>query len=113
MHGHATARRDGLSLLELLIVITIIAALATYAMIRLSVAVDSAAEKACNHNVTQINSASERYAVLNDAFPTDLTDLETNDYFPEGVPICPVSGTAYSLNSTTHRVDGHAGGSHP
>lgn len=113
MPGQMTARRGGLSLVELIIVVTIIAALATYAMVRFSLAADTAAEKACNHNVTQINSASERYAIVNDAFPSDITDLEINDYFPEGVPTCPVSGTSYSLNSTTHRVDGHVSGSHP
>ena len=105
--------RRGLSLLELVIVVLILGAIATYAMVRISMSRTVAQEKACRHNVAQINSALERYAVVNDGFPVDLTPLETNDYFPEGIPVCPVSGNPYALNTTTNHVDGHDGSVHP
>jgi hypothetical protein len=28
-------------------------------------------------------------------------------YFPDGYPICPVDGTTYELDATTHQVTGH------
>ncbi len=30
------------------------------------------------------------------------------DYFPEGLPICPVDGTAYTIDATTGLVVGHS-----
>ena len=96
-----------------MIVVLIIGSIATYAMVRISASRQTAQEKACRHNVAQLNAALERYAITNDGFPADLTPLETNEYFPEGIPVCPVSGNAYSLNTTTHRIEGHSSGVHP
>jgi hypothetical protein len=59
-----------------------------------------------------INSAIERYAVTTGADPTSLNDLNVPDYFPQGIPVCPVSGSVYTLNPATKRVDGHTGGGH-
>ena len=41
-----------------------------------------------------------------------ISALNTLDYFPEGIPACPVSGNPYILNPATQRVSGHASGSH-
>ena len=105
-------RRRGMSLLELMAVVLIIGALAAILVPRASVARSEAQEKACYHNRMLINSAVERYAVTNGADPTDLSDLNTPDYFPEGIPVCPVSGNPYTLNPATQRVSGHTSGSH-
>ena len=102
--------RPGLSLLELLAVITIIGFLSTLVVTRVSTAADTAKEKTCFHHRAQINAAVEIYAVKNDAFPTSISDIDTPDVFPDGIPTCPVSGVAYTLNATTHRVQGHLGG---
>jgi general secretion pathway protein G len=104
--------RSAFSLLELLAVVLIIGALAAILVPRASAARDQAEEKACYHNRMLINSAVERYAVTNGADPADLSDLNTPDYFPEGIPVCPVSGNPYTLNPATQRVSGHASGSH-
>ena len=103
-------RQSGFSLLELLAVITIIGFLATLILPRVSSSIDTAKEKTCFHNRAQINSAVEVYVLNNDAFPTNLSDIDTIDIFPDGIPTCPVSGVAYALDPTTHRVVGHLGG---
>ena len=100
----------GFSLLELLAVISIIAFIASIIIPRVTASVSTAKEKSCFHNRAQINSAVETYAVENSAFPTTINDLNTPDRFPDGIPVCPVSGVTYTLNSTTHRVQGHLGG---
>jgi hypothetical protein len=48
-----------------------------------------------------------RYYIDNNAWPaTNLSDIGANvNYFPDGLPTNPIDGTAYSLNTTTHRVN--------
>lgn len=98
--------------MELIAVVVIIGIIATLLMPRIVESQDEAKANACQHDRMLINSAIERFAVVNNAYPTSLSDLNVPDYFPSGIPSCPVTGAAYSLNSTTHRVDGHTGGSH-
>jgi general secretion pathway protein G len=105
-------RRHGFSLLELLAVVLIIGAIAAILVPRASVARREAEEKACSHNRMLINSAVERFAVTTGGNPSSLDDLNTQDYFPEGIPVCPVSGNPYTLNPGTQRVSGHTPGSH-
>ena len=57
--------------------------------------------------------AIERYGVENSSYPTNLSDLNTPAYFPQGIPTCPVSGAAYSMNTTTYRIDGHTSSTVP
>ena len=100
----------GFSLLELLAVISIIAFIASLIVPRVTTSVSTAKEKACFHNRAQINAAVETYAVETDVFPATISDLDTPDRFPDGIPVCPVSEVPYTLNATTHRVQGHLGG---
>jgi type II secretory pathway pseudopilin PulG len=38
----------------------------------------------------------------------DLSDIGANNsYFPEGLPVCPVDGTAYTIDTTSGLVIGH------
>ncbi len=99
--------RQGFSLLELIIVVTIIGIIATLVMPRISASSDKANENTCYHNRAELNSALERYGITNGSFPSSLNDLNTLDYFPGGIPACPVTGNAYVLNTTTNRVEGH------
>lgn len=100
----------GFSLLELMAVVAIIAVIATLIIPRVTTSTATAKEKACFHNRAEINSAVEIYAVQTGSFPADISDLDTPDRFPDGIPVCPVSGVPYTLNATTHRVEGHLGG---
>jgi prepilin-type N-terminal cleavage/methylation domain-containing protein len=99
--------KRGLSLLELMLVVVLVSVIATIVIARVSQSTDTAKCKACRHNRIELNAAIERYGVTNGGYPSDLSDLAVPDYFPQGIPVCPVSGAAYSMNTTTHRVDAH------
>lgn len=109
------SRRLGFSLLELLLVVTLIGIIAGLIMVRISSNADFAKTRSCFHNRSEINSAAERWYVENNAWPaSDLSDIGADlNYFPSGVPVCPVTGNAYSLNATTHRVEGHSSSTVP
>ena len=105
-------RNSGFSLLEMLAVVVIMGLVAAVVVPMLSTGVEQAKEKSCFHHRAQINAAVERYYVVHDAYPSDdLSELDGHeDYLPNGIPTCPLSGAQYRLNSATKRVVGHTGG---
>ena len=72
----------------------------------------AAQEHTCYQNKAEINLAVERYNIENGSLPTDISDLNNATWFPGGIPACPVSGSAYTLNAGKTRVDSHTAGSH-
>ncbi|MEQ8211063.1 MAG: type II secretion system protein [Lacipirellulaceae bacterium] len=107
-----SSKRRAFSLLELLAVVTVIGILASVLVVRASVSNRNAAEKACSHNRAQLNTALEKYNLEHGSFPTNLSDLEA-EHFPSGIPVCPASGNAYTLDGTGERIDSHVGSTHP
>src|SRR5688500_9311590 len=105
MNRHATIR-TGLSLMELLAVVVVLGLIATLALPRMISSTGAAKEKSCYHNRGEINITVERYYLHTGSWPaTNLSDIGADqNYFPDGLPTCPVSGAAYRLNGTTHRV---------
>jgi prepilin-type N-terminal cleavage/methylation domain-containing protein len=105
--------RAAFSLMELIAVVTILGIIAALIVPRVNQGNDLAKEKTCVHNRAEINITVERYYLHNSSWPAnDLSDIGGDpDYFPDGLPACPVSGAAYRLDPTTHRVVGHAGSS--
>ncbi len=104
--------RKGFTLVELMIVVLILGALAAIAIPRIIGGAATAKANACATNVDMINSQIELYYSQNSAYPADLPTL-TNDtaYFPDGAPVCPVTGLPYPATLTANnRVDasGHA-----
>ena len=97
--------------MELIAVVTILGIIAAIIVPRVNQGNDLAKDKACMHNRAEINITVERYYLHNNTWPAnDLSDIGNDmDYFPDGLPTCPVSGAAYRLDATTHRVVGHAG----
>ena len=97
--------------MELLAVVTILGIIAALLLPRVTLSQDSAKEACCLHNRTEIDITVERYYIHTGDWPDDdLSDIGTDpDYFPDGVPSCPVSGDPYQLDPATHRVLGHSG----
>lgn len=96
--------RKGVTLVELLIVVLILAALSAIAIPRISQSATNARLNACATNIDIMNSTIELYNAEESDYPGDITDVTDNtDYFPDGVPICPLSGI-YSMSATSHRV---------
>ena len=97
--------------MELLAVVTILGILAAMILSRVVVSTDEAKEKTCLHNRTELNISVERYYIHNGVWPAnDLSDIASDAaYFPDGLPVCPVSGNAYQIDGTSHRIIGHSG----
>ena len=111
MRLHSTRR--GFSLLELLAVVTILGIIAVVVIPRIASSSATAKENSCFQNKSEVNSSVERYFFTNGSLPGGLGDLDNATYFPDGIPKCPVSNNAYTLDATTKRVSSHTVGSHP
>ena len=99
--------RKGFTLVELLVVVLILGALAAIAVPRIIGGATNAKINACKTNVDLINSQVELYYANRGAWPATLPTLTTDpNYFPDGTPACPF-GTPYTYNTTTHRVSDH------
>ena len=101
-------QRNAFSLLELLAVVVILGIIALVIIPRISFSSATAKKNACFQNKSEINTAVEKYNWDNDGLPTDISDLNVAAYFPDGIPTCPVDGSAYALDAGTKRVTGHA-----
>ena len=99
--------RYGITLVELLVVVLILAVLATIAIPRISQSSHTIKANTCFTNIDVLNSALEQYIAETNSYPSDLTDVSENiDYFPRGAPICPVTNTRYPDELTPgYRVD--------
>lgn len=99
--------RKGFTLVELLVVVLILGALAFIAIPRISQSATTAKINACKTNVDLLNSQIELYYANNGTWPANLSALTSDpNYFPDGQPECPF-GTGYSYDTTTHRVAEH------
>lgn len=101
--------RPGLSLVELLAVVAILGVLAVVAVARFSQADDEALKNACYVNCRDIETQAQLWRRDRGAWPdAGLKDIGADQgYFPAGLPVCPVDGTPYTLDSATHQVTGH------
>ncbi len=97
--------RKGLTLIELLIVVIILGALAAIAIPRMSSSSDTARTKACLTNVETINTQVELYHANSSdgSWPTISNLITDPNYFPETVT-CPSGGT-YDYYGSDHRVE--------
>ena len=107
MFKHRGSKKTGFSLLELLAVVTILGIIAAIIVPRVTVSSATAKNKVRDHHKATINAAVERYYIDNNTWPANnLSDIGANfNYFPDGLPVNPIDGTAYTLNATTHRVN--------
>ena len=102
--------RKGFTLMELLIVVVILGILAGIVIPRFYVSAATAKTNSCRQNVANINTQVERYYFEEGGWPaSDLSDISADaNYFPDGIPACPVDASAYALDAVTRRITGHA-----
>ena len=102
-------RKKGFTLVELMIVVLILGALAAIAVPRIIGGAAVAKANACRTNIDMINSQLELYYANNSSWPATLDVLTGDtDYFPDGEPTCAVSDATYANALVNNRVDDSA-----
>jgi prepilin-type N-terminal cleavage/methylation domain-containing protein len=101
--------RTAYSLAELIAVVAILAIIAAYIVPRVAAHNDDAKRNSCFANQGEIELQAKLWRRNNGSYPAaDLSNIGANTaYFPEGLPTCPVDGTAYTIDTTTGLVIGH------
>ena len=98
-------QKKGFTLVELMIVVLILGALAAIAVPRIVGGAATARANGCATNIDLLNTQLELYFANEGAWPATLSVLTGNTaYFPDGPPVCPVTGSAYSNTLTNNRV---------
>ena len=110
MNPASRRNKNAFTLIEILAVVVILGILAVIVVPRVLASSSTAKTNACYQNKASINTAVERWYFENGTWPlAALTDIAADvNYFPDGIPVCPVDSTAYALNVVSNRVTGHA-----
>src|SRR6476660_488570 len=105
MPEHPTA----FSLMEIMAALMILGVLAAVIVPRLSAHQDKGKKSACYANKGDIELQVKLWKRNKSSSPAaNLSDIGADtSYLPGGLPVCPVDGTAYTINTTTGRVIGH------
>ena len=101
--------RPAKTLLELLAVVALLGIVALVTLPQLITSSDAAKINACHVNREEIEVRSQLWRRDYGSFPAaNLSDIGSDtNYYPEGLPICPVDGTAYTIDPSTGKVIGH------
>mgnify|MGYP001431390260 CR=1 FL=1 len=100
------SKRKGITLIELLIVVIILGALAALAIPRISTSATTAKQNTCDTNIDVINTQMEVYFAEEGSYPTYANLIADANYFPDGGPVCPLTGT-YSLGANDRATCDH------
>lgn len=108
------AQKSGFSLVEMLAVIILLGVVVVLVIPRIYVNKTTSKNTACVVNKRYIELQAQLWKRKYGSWPSNNLSnmLPTSappqyDYFPDGLPVCPVDGSAYVLDSTTHEVVGH------
>jgi general secretion pathway protein G len=107
-------KNKGFTVLEVMLVVILISILAAIVIPRFAVSTKRAKVQSCEMQRSIINKQVESYMFVEATWPLDdLSDIKANNnYFPDGIPTCPVDMTSYQLApAPIHRVTGHREGS--
>lgn len=101
--------RSGFSLLELLAVITLMGIVAAIAVPRIGNQSQKTKATACDVQRGNIDVQAQLWFRNRGRWPArDLNDIADNtDYFPDGLPVCPVDGSAYVFDTAKQQVVEH------
>jgi prepilin-type N-terminal cleavage/methylation domain-containing protein len=102
-------RRDGFTLTELMAVLALLGLLAALIVPRVVGHFDAGNRAACEVNQGEIELQVKLWRRNFGSNPAaDLSNIGANAaYFPQGLPTCPVDGSAYTINTTSGTVNGH------
>jgi prepilin-type N-terminal cleavage/methylation domain-containing protein len=105
----ATPRRRAFSLTELMAAVVILGILAAVIVPRVTGHQTSAKKAACYANQGDIETQVKLWRRNVGTYPVaNLSTIGADvAYFPSGLPVCPVDGSAYTINTTTGLVIGH------
>ncbi len=111
MNQHCRRRTcAAFTLTEVLAVLVLLGIVAALGLSRIVGGGEAANRRACEVNRSTIELQAQLWYRDRGSWPAaDLSDLGGDaDYFPAGLPTCPVDGASYTLDPTTHKVLGHA-----
>jgi prepilin-type N-terminal cleavage/methylation domain-containing protein len=101
--------RRAFTLTELMAALAILGILALLVVPRVIGHNHEAKRAACFANQGDIELQVKLWRRNQGSYPAaDLSNIGSNPvYFPGGLPVCPVDGTAYTINTTSGLVTGH------
>lgn len=106
------ADEKGFTLIEVMLVVILISILGAIVIPRFVISTQRAKVQSCEIQRAIINKQVETFYFAENTWPAvTMDDIKGNyNYFPDGIPTCPVDLTSYELTSLTHRVTGHKEG---
>jgi prepilin-type N-terminal cleavage/methylation domain-containing protein len=109
LQGRGRAVAAGFTLTELMAVLALLGILTALVVPRVVGHHDAAKCVACEANQAEIELQAKLWRRHHGAYPSaNLSDIATDvGYFPAGLPVCPVDGSAYTITTTDGRVIGH------
>ncbi len=103
------SRKTAFTVTELMAITFILGLLAALIVPRVSSQHDTSKRAACYANQGDIELQVKLWKRANGSYPaSNLSDIGADTaYFPNGLPVCPVDGTVYTIDTTTGLVNGH------